>query len=662
MASKIITWNDEIAAKELKKRLANSMTSRAGNERDWKVSEKTVFSTGFTSWGRDNFQSDLNVAFDQVDNSTADVNISYAFKNLRFIHAQLSANPPTCIARPASSDPDDRQRADAADRLIRHAIRQYKMQEMVDRTSLNTLTYGSGFLKMTWNPHKGDIIDIDEEGSITQEGDIDVTIPNTWDIFIDPDSDTWEGARYIFERKRIPFEEALYMWPDKKDILERHRITRSNASEFSYTPGASSPVTSKMRFDVVELYEYWETGLHVNAFLGRYAMSTRDGELLEPVKPNPHRFRPSGDTKAKYEIARLPYHMFTDIDVPNSLWGKSVLDYVAPIQDTMNKLDSINLDNIQAHGVTRLVLPENAEITDDSITNTPWDVVKITGNQGPHYMQAPNTMPQVDNLRAQVRLGIDDMWGINENMFGQQSREQSSLSMQYATNQGNMIRRRLFNKYAMFTEALYKSYLDLIRKYWTTEKTILVLGKEKALEAIQIKGADIDGGFDLIVEYGASLSLDPMTRRDEIMALQPMFEKAGVPVRVSLQMMKLNELEGLYDMMELAESRQREIFEEIISTGMYIAPEELQDHENMLAFSMQFIMTTEFKYLENDIKVLIRQHVKDRAALAAQEKAAGMGASNIAQSPGPTPQGPAQMPQEAAPAGGQPQLNPPTAQ
>jgi hypothetical protein len=269
-------------------------------------------------------------------------------------------------------------------------------------------------------------------------------------------------------------------------------------------------------------------------------------------------------------------------------------------------------------------------------------------------------MPTVDKLREQIKMGIDDLSGVNEAMFGQQSRETAGFAMQYAANQGNMIRKRLFNKYAMFVESIYRSYLNLVRKHWTTSRTIYVLGKEKALEAVEIKGADISGGFDLIVEYGQSLSLDPMTRRQEIMSLQPIFEKAGVPTRVSLKMMKLNELEGLYDMMQLAEDRQREFFEEMIATQIYLPPEELQDHENMLAYALQYVMTTEYKYLDDTSRALIKQHIKDRAALAAQEKAT----PGVSQVPGAQPGGPmtsgpnvqsAQLPAESpAPAGAQP--------
>lgn len=647
--AKIQSWSPEEAQQELRKRLGFAQQARRNPERYWRDAEQTVFGTGYNTVQRTNFYSNIDHSLESVDNSDADVNVSYAFKNIRFLHAQMSANPPSAIARPASNDPEDRQKADAADRLIRHAIRTYKMQEYSDQACLNTLVYGTGVLKVIWDSNLGAILDVDEDGNILTEGDIEISVPNMWDMFIDPDASTWDKVRYVFERKIMPYEQAVYLWPEKQELLKQIRQKYTSGANQYLQSGGTNPHIRKEQYDVVEIYEYWERGLPTNAYLGRYGVCLKDGEIIEPLRPNPHRFKPADDQKARYEVADLPFHLLTDIDVPNLVYGKSVLDYIAPIQQTMNRLDSLNLDNIQAHGATKMVLPESAEIA-EQITTSPWDVVRITGNQPPFMMSPPNTMPTIDKLREQVRMGIDDMAGVNESMFGQQSRETAGFAMQYATNQGNMIRRRLFNKYAMFVESIYKGYLNLIRKHWDTKRTIYVLGKEKALEAVEIQGADISGGYDLIVEYGASLSLDPMTRREEILSLQPIFEKAGVPVRVSLKMMKLNELEGLYDMMQLAEDRQREIFEEMIANNTYIPPEEFQDHVNMLAYAMQYVMTTEYKYLEEDKKALVKQHIRDRGALSAQEAAGQMPNPGGPLQPGPG----AGMPGESPLAGASP--------
>jgi len=317
------------------------------------------------------------------------------------------------------------------------------------------------------------------------------------------------------------------------------------------------------------------------------------------------------------------------------------------------RLDTAVMDNIQAHGVARMILPESAE-AQVNISNSPWDVMKISGNQPPYYMEVPQLMPEMTATRVNLIQGINDVMGVNDAMFGVQKRETSGTSMNYATNQGNMIRRRIFNKYVLVVESIYKAILKLVCKHWPVNRTIYVLGKEHALEAVDLKGSDIDGGYDVVGEYGVSLSLDPMSRREEILTLQPLFEKAGVPTRTSLKLLKLNELEGMYDRLALAENRQKEIFDEMIATGRYIAPEDLLDHENMISWALEYFMTQEFQSLEQQLKELCKQHIRDRVQLAAQEKAALAGPQPGA-TPGPVPQ--PEMP--PAPEPGQPPLGVP---
>lgn len=640
---KIVTWNTpEEAQKELYKRLGQSMDERRDRQYQWETNERIIYNS---KGGNSVMSSNISLSFDSdvtgaagPDQSNASIGTNYLFKNLRFIHAQLSANPPSVIPRPTSNDPEDRRRADAADRLIRFALRQYAMQEHVDKASLNCLLYGTAYMKTMWDQDAGDPLALDEEtGELTMEGDFIITVPNTWDVFPDSDATCWEDVRYVFERIYMPYEEACFRFPDKKEMLEKYRIEGGQRRQ-AFDKGSSSSIDHNY-YDSVELFQYWEKGLPVNGFMGRFCFCTRNGEPLTDMAPNPERYAPPAVGGNK-PIAKavLPFHLFTDIDVPNSFWGKSFVEFGAPLQDNLNRLDSTTLDIVQAHGVARVILPEGAEIADDSITNSPWDIIKMTGSVPPHFMEPMPLPPAMSQIRDTMKMGIDDTSGVNEAMFGQQSREQSGFSMQYATNQGNMIRRRLFNKYVLFVESIYKRFLLVVQKNWDIPRTVHVLGAEKAFEATDIKGADIASGYDLVVEYGASLSLDPTTRRDEILTLMPLFEKAGVETREILGMLKLNELSGMYDQVQLAQDRQREIFEEMIKTGLYIMPEELQDHKNMLSYAYVYVMTTEFKYLEEDQKVLVRRHIREREALAATQ-AAGAGALG-GMAPGPAPQGP----------------------
>lgn len=604
--------------------------------------------------------SDLEAAYEEVDQGNIDMNVNYSFKNFRFLHAQMSANPPSVVTKPTSNDQEDRRKAGAADKLVQHALRVYNLTERVDELSLNALLYGTGFIKHTWNPHKGDILEVDQEsGEVILEGDIEFNVPNLWNLYADPDSETWDDCRYMFEKRLIPWEDAIYYWPERHEQLEKYRMKHTEVADTRHGSNASN--FENPRYDSVEVYEYWEKGLPHNGYLGKFCMHLKDGTLLTPVKPSPFRFTAAGavgniesqnvpeEVKQRRlerlpEIARLPYSILTDIDVPAKIYGKSFLNYVTPLQNILNSLDTMKLENVQAHGVARMVLPEGTEIADDALTDTPWEVIKITGNQPPFYVNAPQLLPDLSNIRDTTKVGMDDLSGVNESMFGQQSRETSGASLQFSANQGNMIRRRLYNKYRLAVESLYKAYLDLVRRHWEVERTVKVAGKEKAMEAAEIKGADIDGGFDMVVEYGSSLSLDPMTRKEEILSLVPLFEKAGMSPRQLLKYLKLNELDNMYNDFDYAESRQREIFEEMIQTGKYISPRIHDDHENMLVSAKRWVMTVEFKILPEEIKLLIEKHIDDRAAaqaslIAPQAPAGGPLPPGPAGAPGPLPAG-----------------------
>jgi hypothetical protein len=397
----------------------------------------------------------------------------------------------------------------------------------------------------------------------------------------------------------------------------------------------------------------------INGMAGRYIEYVEDGSLIGEIHKNPFAFTDPQEDKDSVPTAQLPFHILTDIDVADQVYGKSFIEYDVEIQDVVNRLDTLTLDNVQNHGVFRMVLPEGSEIADDSVTDDSAVIIKVTGNQGPHYVSPPQSPPDMSALRDRLTSGIDSMAGVNESMFGEQSRETSGFSMQYATNQGNMIRRLFFNKYVDFVESIYKCYLNLVRDNWSIPRVIEVLGKEKAFESMEITGADIDSGFDLVVEYGASLSLDPTSRREEIMQLMPIFEKYGVDGKTIVRMLKLNDLEGIYDINDRARERQIEVFEEIVAGGgdVYVKPEELQEHDGRLAYCYEYLEGSEYRDLPSRVQRLIKHHVREREEL----KAKGLGApdgqdANAGNNP-PGPPG-AAGPAPAAPPGAPPGVAP----
>lgn len=601
---------------ELKQKLSEqldwSKKHRGEFERQW-TANALILDSASGSMSVDttlSFNSTADFNQSAIDSSDTDLGINYAFKFTRFIHSQLSANPPSVITSPTSSDPVDRRRADAADRILRHIRRDKNLQEVIDQATLKTLKKSIGWVKVFWNPDKGDIYDFNEETrEVTMEGDIDIYSPATEDIWIDPDARRWEEVRYTYERLRLTKEEALFRFPDAADLIEDNLQKQIDKKVTSIKSDGDQIYAPK-----IEIFEYYEKGMPTNGGVGLRAYMLADGTLLEPATKNPH-----------YQ-AGLPLKALTYIDKEESLYSQSVVEYVTPLQDTLNRLDTSILDNIQAHGVVRMVLPAGAEVEDEAISNTPWDFIKISGNVPPHFINSPQLMPDIWRHRQSLVDGIQDLFGINDSMLGIQRREQSAVSQQTAIESGAAIHRRLFIKYAMFVESIYRDCIGLVKENWDEPRQVLVLGKEKAFQAADLKGADISGGFDFKVEYGASLPVDPNARREFLLLNMPLFKEAGISPKEILKLMKLDDVGGAFDRIELAGDRQREIFEEMemnFNKGkpIYIPPEPMEDHLGRLEWARTYLETSEFKYLPEELKELIRQHIQDRMDMAAQEAA-----------------------------------------
>lgn len=639
MSKKLQPWDKDTAKKELSKRLREAQEYRSRFEAFWEQNEQLMFDAeGLINTTSINSHPEFGTYRESssLDSAQVNQNSSYAFRNLNYIHSQMSANPPTVIAEPTTSDTDDRLAALAADRLVSHGRTTYNMADRVDIFTLNTLVYGVGYFKIVWDSGQGEIIDIDEEGNLQLEGDIDIRVPAVWDVYLDQHAEETKNIRYIFEKVHMELSHAQAKWPEHHDLLE------SVAAANKGNPSSSGVLSDDKPGREVEIYEYWEKGLPENGYDGRHALCLKDGTILGEIKPNPHRFLAAETVrkvKAKYgdmgddvveakleqipQKAELPYHILTHIDIPNVVYGKSVLDYVGPIQNNLNRLMLTALDNAAAHGAVRLILPAGSELEDDAITNTSFQVIKVSGQTGAYDMKMPALLGDLGPMMDRERQQIDDIMGVNDSQFGTMKRETSNAALQSAAAQGSMIRRRLFNKYTKVIEDIYRQYLKLTRKHIDIERLYHIIGKEHPLETLEIKTMDLDGGYDLKVTYGASFSLDPLTRRGEIMQLMPFFEKTGVPSSTIVDMLQLNELRGIYDKNRVAKERQMEIFDLMLETQVYAPPEPNQDHAGMLAASLEYVMTREYMDLDEDSKILITQHIEERKQLAAQEQTTG---------------------------------------
>lgn len=638
---KIPSYTKEQFEPVLQQRLAYAMSERKNRvEEQWVINEQLFYDAlgGVTDYTSVNIRAVLEELEEEVETKTSKpIAINYIFKYVRYLLSQMSANPPALVVRPASPELSDKRKADVADYASRYVKKKHEMQEVVDLRNLRTLTKGIGFIKVAWDPHKGEIEDFDKETrELLLEGDTDIYSPSNWDIYPNPDAVAGRPLGWFFEKLTFTKEEALARWPEHERLIEEaFKAHKPKPWKRFWSKGRAASSEDK-----IEVFEYWEEGEPLNAYEGRFCYCLESGKILGELSESPS---PDG---------KLPLDWLTDIDVEDDFWGKSVIEYMEAIQAILNDIDEADLANIEAHHVVRMAINKaETNLADDALTDDAKDVIEYEGEL-PHFIQAPGTMPDVPRFRQTLHEGQKDMAGVNDEMMGRMNRETSGFTFQTAINAGNMIRTRLYNKYAKSVKNIYLLALLNMRDYWKKPRQIAWLGDEKAYMVMDLCGIDLADGWDLDAEYGNNFSLNPDIAREQIMQMIPIYEKIeGFDWASLADKVVYGDIGGVEDKYKLAARRQEEIFRKMITRfeekgiSAYIEPRKNADHENMLKFCDYYVMTGEYARLDDDLKDLIDKHIEDLIRVQAEKVAAaqpppqGPAAAPAAPMPGPLPAG-----------------------
>lgn len=624
----IIPQTDEQLLKTIIDRLRWCKEDRKKVEDQWAKNEIAYDSPdGFMSYdvtaSAETLLDILPPTEEDDEDDIIEIGTNYIFKYTRFIHSQMSANPPSVAVGPTSSDISARNAADAADRLLRWGRKQYDFQEVFDQRNERVLKYGIGWIKILFDPNEGAILEHNPQtNEILMEGEIDIYSPDSRDVWIDCDAKRRSKIRYTFERLTMSLEEAYFRFPKSKAIIDEY-INKSNHS---------SAMDTNHYEDRLEIYEYVEKGMPTNAGLGRRAYLFEHGPFIEKPTDNNH------------PGAGLPLKSLTYIDAERHLYGRSTIEYAIALQDAMNKLDTSVLDNIRVHNALNVVVAGGIDNEQDMKSNRAVKIIRVAGQGTVHYLAPPQLMPDIWRARQTYFEGMQDLFGINDSMLGIQRREQSAVSQQTSIESGLMLHRRLYLKSAKSVEEVSEDFLGIIKEEWKVPRTIQVLGKEKAFETADIKGADITHGYSVDATYGANLPLDPNMKREFLNLNLPLLKEAGLTAKDFIRHMGLNDVEGALDRATMAQDRQKEVFEEMIAAynaggPKYIMPEEGEDHLSRLEWCRYYRETSEFKYLADELKELIKQHIKERMELAAQEASQLLGQMPPPPAPGGVPFG-----------------------
>lgn len=186
----------------------------------------------------------------------------------------------------------------------------------------------------------------------------------------------------MFQVKYIDRELLISMYPDCEDALSR-------------TPSASTGYFGEqLTTDLVKVVECW----HLNGKNGRHTICVENDTLMDEV----------------WKRDRFPIvWSHWDLPRPTGFWGGSMVERLAPIQQSINKHRS-NIDRIMhAFGVPRIIVDAAAGIPKNWISNEIGEVLTIQNGANPPQVIAPPPLlnehlqlMQIDIQRAFDEVGI----------------------------------------------------------------------------------------------------------------------------------------------------------------------------------------------------------------------------------------------------------------
>jgi hypothetical protein len=325
-----------------------------------------------------------------------------------------------------------------------------------------------------------------------------------------------------------------------------------------------------------------------------------------------------------FKHKRLPYSIVTDIDIPDNVMGMSRIIYAYQVQMCINNLITMVMNNASLFGTAKYLSPEGS--LSDDMENDPSVIGTFNPASGgkPEFFRPVNVTPDVWKGYDILKQFINNIYGMNEFSQGQIPRELSSYAVQLALEMDDKYRIRLFNKKKLFLKNIYEILLSVTSEYMTESRRLHVSGVEAFQDDEFFKSSMIVGDYDLCVEYGAYIPVDPAARKQQILEFikSGFFEKAGGDMKKAGALLIDGSMIDVRDTLGQSRRRQQAEITKLIK-GEKVNVEPWDKDEDHAAEIEDFANSAEFELLDREIQMAIWDHGEAHVQALAEKIAKG---------------------------------------
>ena len=382
-----------------------------------------------------------------------------------------------------------------------------RTQNKLAQVLLYVFLYGTGFMKVAWNPNSI---------SNTGIGQIETTVLSPRFIFPDPDATDVHDAAYIIEHHPVTLRWIMERYPEFAEEVKKKGVTSSSEYyESKGSKGAGAP--DNQEGQRVDVYECWyndatiaedeATGKVVQSYPnGRMTLLTSTGVVLED-KANPY--------------PMFPYVRFIEIPRPAEFFGDATLWRSFPIVDSIHQLLRSIIDNgmwlvngiwvvDNTSGVTPKKLHGYAP-RDVVVKNTGTEVTRETG------LGLPSSI--FETLRDQIEA-FDRVVGLPDVLRGIVPSRQPVGTVQMQKEAGDIRTRERQRRVEESLQDLAQLWLAVMAEFMPDKRTF-TQGKGKAgFDMFQMSKTDLqEWMWNVQVIQGSTSPLDRGDQLDKVIRL-----------------------------------------------------------------------------------------------------------------------------------------------
>ncbi len=407
--------------------------------------------------------------------------------------ADLIKTDPSMSVVPQTNDEDDVKAAKVGNDVIKSFWQTNQMKMKLRQMAGWMYGTGNGFIDDRWNPKLGPVeMQPQEKGEdkLVYLGDADCGVWSPLEIFV-PFTGMGETDLHSFpwliKAKRRSLEWIANSY-ERGDEVKEESFSEPTMSAASLMGTTAESLSAKiLSATVMDFY------LQPNKEYPRGLFLTGANGIILQQKDYPINY----------------YHLehFKDIDVPGVFWGRATTADAIGLQFTWNTTLTSVVEFNRKMAKGKILVPRGAkmEVDPDDQHGEKWIYTPVWGNK-PEHLQLKGLPTTIDQVMALTKSSIDDVYNQHEisrgtNKSDIRSGEMVSLLREQDAH-GNIPSHAIFEE---SLERLMKRVLERIRKEYTNERMLKIMGEEGEFVIFEFKGADLRDNTDVIVRRESTL-------------------------------------------------------------------------------------------------------------------------------------------------------------